>query len=86
MLGADPVPGKRRAYPSNRCPKARSGRMRSQTILAIASSGIASTAPSTPHIQYQNISPSSTATGFTVKRRARIIGVMSSPSATWMPR
>ena len=58
--------------------------MRSQMILVIASSGVARIAPTTPHIQYQKNTPIMTSTGFTVNRRASSIGVIASPSATWI--
>ena len=48
--------------------------------------GTAKIAPGTPHIQYQKIRDRITATGFIVNRFANSIGVMISPSITWMPK
>jgi len=70
--------------PPMKCPNGRSVSMRSQMILSMASIGVASTAPTTPHIQYQKITPIVTSTGFTVNRAASSIGVTVSPSAKWI--
>jgi hypothetical protein len=48
--------------PSRKCPRAFSGRNRSQMIFRIASNGTAKIAPGTPHIQNQNTSDKMTST------------------------
>src|SRR6478736_9878614 len=63
-------------HPAMKCPKVVRDWMRSQTILVIASIGVARIAPGTPHIQCQNTSEMMTSTGLIVNRRARSIGVM----------
>src|SRR4051794_21844718 len=68
-------------HPSMKCPKVVRDWMRSQTILVIASIGVARIAPGAPHIQYQNTSEMMTSTGLIVNRRARRNGGMGSPSA-----
>lgn len=55
-------------------PNAASDGIRSQTILVIASIGVARMAPGTPHIQYQKIKAITISTGLIVKRRARSRG------------
>ena len=52
----------------------------------IVNIGTAKIAPGTPHIQYQKIKDRITATGFIVNRFANSIGVMNSPSITWIPK
>ncbi len=67
-------------YDSRKCPNARKDGVSSQTIFVIANIGTASTAPGTPHIQYQNTKLRTTATGLIVNRRDINQGVMVSPS------
>jgi hypothetical protein len=66
-------------YSARKWPNA-AGRIRSQTILVIASIGTDRIAPGIPHIQNQKTSETITRTGLSVNRRARSIGVAASPS------
>src|SRR6478735_5978638 len=67
-------------HPSRKCPKAASGRTRSQMIFVIASIGTERIAPGAPHIQNQKTSEMMTRTGLRVNRLARSIGVI-----VWLP-
>jgi uncharacterized membrane protein len=73
-----------RLQPERMCPRAASGRMRSQTIFVVARIGAERIAPGTPRSQNQNTKEKTTRTGLSVNRLARSIGVTVSPSITWV--
>lgn len=58
--------------------------MRSQMILIVATSGTASSAPGTRHIQHQKGIERMPTTWFSVKRHGSSIGVTICPSMKWM--